>query len=55
MNASNHQTELLIIGGGVIGVCAAYYLTEQGRSATLVEKSDKPTPEFYAHFRGERL
>jgi len=40
MNAANHQTELLIIGGGVIGVCAAYYLTEQGRSVTLVEKSD---------------
>jgi D-amino-acid dehydrogenase len=40
MNAANHQTEVLIIGGGVIGVCAAYYLTEQGRSVTLVEKSD---------------
>ena len=40
MNAANHQTELLIIGGGVIGVCAAYYLTEQGRLVTLVEKGD---------------
>jgi D-amino-acid dehydrogenase len=34
------QTEILIIGGGVIGVCAAYYLAEQGRPVTLVEKDD---------------
>ncbi len=36
----SNQVDILIIGGGVIGVCAAYYLTEQGRSVTLVEKSD---------------
>ena len=34
------KTDVLIIGGGVIGVCAAYYLAEQGRSVTLVEKKD---------------
>lgn len=36
----NKQEDVLIIGGGVIGVCAAYYLVEQGRSVTLVEKDD---------------
>ncbi len=34
------QEDILIIGGGVIGVCTAYYLAEQGHSVTLVEKDD---------------
>ncbi len=34
------RDDILIIGGGVIGVCAAYYLLEQGRSVRLVEKRD---------------
>lgn len=34
------QHDVLIIGGGVVGVCAAYYLAREGRSVTLVEKDD---------------
>lgn len=34
---SNHN-DVLIIGGGVIGACAAYYLTQQNASVTLIEK-----------------
>ena len=34
------KTEVLIIGGGVIGVCAAYYLAKNGRSVTLIEKGE---------------
>ncbi|MEO2004121.1 MAG: FAD-dependent oxidoreductase, partial [Candidatus Poribacteria bacterium] len=34
----DHSTDVLIIGGGVVGVCAAYYLLKQGREVTLVEK-----------------
>ena len=34
------REDVLIIGGGVVGVCAAYYLAGQGRSVTLVEKDD---------------
>jgi len=34
------QSEILIIGGGAIGVCAAYYLTEAGRRVTLLERAD---------------
>ena len=34
------QEDILIIGGGVIGVCIAYYLVEQGRSVKLIEKQD---------------
>lgn len=33
-------SEFLIIGGGVIGVCTAYYLAARGREVTLVEKGD---------------
>ena len=28
--------DTLVIGGGVIGVCSAYYLAERGQSVTLV-------------------
>lgn len=34
---SNHN-DVLIIGGGVIGACAAYYLSQQNASVTLIEK-----------------
>ena len=36
----NQQKDMLVIGGGVIGVAAAYYLAVQGRSVTLIEKDD---------------
>jgi len=32
--------DVLVIGGGVIGVCAAYYLAREGVSVTLVDKDD---------------
>jgi len=32
--------DVLIIGGGVVGVCSAYYLAEQGVNVTLVEQGD---------------
>jgi len=32
--------DTLVIGGGVIGVCSAYYLAERGQSVTLVEQAD---------------
>lgn len=36
----DQRNDVLIIGGGVIGVCAAYYLAERGRQVTLVEQGD---------------
>ena len=36
----NRDTDILIIGGGVIGVCAAYYLAEAGRQVTVVEQGE---------------
>ena len=32
------KSDILIIGGGVIGVCSAYYLLQEGFSVTLLEK-----------------
>ncbi|MES0868850.1 NAD(P)/FAD-dependent oxidoreductase [Pseudovibrio sp. SCP19] len=32
------ETDVLIIGGGIIGVCTAYYLAKKGVSVTLCEK-----------------
>ena len=34
------NTETLIIGGGAIGICCAYYLNELGKDVLLVEKDD---------------
>jgi D-amino-acid dehydrogenase len=34
------KTDVLVIGGGVIGVCAAHYLQKRGVSVTLVEKGE---------------
>ena len=34
------KTETLIIGGGAIGVCCAYYLNALGKKVLLVEKND---------------
>lgn len=35
-----NNTEFLIIGGGVIGVCAAYYLVKRGREVTVIDQAE---------------
>ena len=34
------QQDVIIIGGGVIGVCSAYYLAQKGIQVTLIEKGE---------------
>ena len=34
------QTDVLVIGGGVVGICTAHFLREQGREVTVVEKDE---------------
>lgn len=34
------QADVLVIGGGVVGVSTAHFLTEQGREVTLLEKDE---------------
>ncbi len=34
------QVDVLVIGGGAVGVCAAHYLSLAGREVTLVEKGE---------------
>lgn len=34
------ESDVLIIGGGVAGVCAAFYLTQHDRKVTLLERGD---------------
>ncbi|MEN7549487.1 FAD-dependent oxidoreductase [Rapidithrix thailandica] len=38
MNASNHP-KTIIIGGGIVGLCCAYYLKKQGREVIIIEKN----------------
>lgn len=35
-----NRKDILIIGGGAIGVCAAYYLAERGHDVALIERKD---------------
>ncbi|MXY98896.1 MAG: FAD-binding oxidoreductase, partial [Gemmatimonadetes bacterium] len=34
------KTDVLIIGGGAVGVCAAFYLREAGYEVTLVDRGE---------------
>ncbi len=43
------KTDTLIIGGGVIGVCVAYFLAEAGRSVTLLEQNDIASGSSYGN------
>jgi len=36
----NKQKDIIVIGGGIIGISVAYYLALQGRSVTLIEKDE---------------
>jgi D-amino-acid dehydrogenase len=36
----NTKPDVLIIGGGVIGACSAYYLAQRGVQVTLIEKDE---------------
>jgi D-amino-acid dehydrogenase len=34
------QKEIVIIGGGIIGLCSAYYLQKEGHSVTVIDQCD---------------
>lgn len=36
------KTEILIIGGGIAGMSAAYFLARKGKSVTVLEREDQP-------------
>jgi D-amino-acid dehydrogenase len=38
--AMSTEQDILVIGGGVIGVCAAYYLARRGVKVTLIERDE---------------
>ncbi|KAL3813645.1 hypothetical protein ACJIZ3_014913 [Penstemon smallii] len=39
MDSQNPPKKVVVCGGGVIGVCTAYFLSKRGAAVTLVEKS----------------
>ena len=43
------KTETLIIGGGAIGICCAYYLNALGKNVTLVEKGEISSGSSYGN------
>lgn len=50
MDTDNESTaDIIVIGGGVVGVCTAYYLAAAGRSVTLLERESIATSCSYAN------
>src|SRR5687768_16421294 len=39
-NSLHSRYDIVIIGGGVIGVCSAYYLSQKGVKVLLIEKGE---------------
>lgn len=39
MDAPNSPKKVVVCGGGIIGVCTAYFLSKKGAAVTLIEKS----------------
>ena len=44
MNSANSEPEVLVIGGGVIGICTAYYLALGGAAVTVLEEHEVGGP-----------
>ena len=40
---------IIIIGGGIIGLCSAYYLQKEGHKVTVIDKSDFTTGASYVN------
>ncbi|HKZ68975.1 MAG TPA: FAD-dependent oxidoreductase [Anaerolineales bacterium] len=45
----SEKTDVLVIGGGVVGVCAAYYLAGRGCRVTLIEQGEIASGCSYAN------
>ena len=43
------ETETLVIGGGAVGICCAYYLHALGKNVAVVEKADMCAGSSYAN------
>ena len=35
---SFHKSEVVVVGGGIVGCAAAYYLTKEGARVTIIER-----------------
>jgi D-amino-acid dehydrogenase len=40
---------IIIIGGGIIGLCSAYYLQKEGHQVTIIDKSDMNSGASYVN------
>ena len=40
MKTMNHKAEILVIGGGAIGICSALYLNALGKKVAVIEKGE---------------
>ena len=43
------KKNIVIIGGGIIGLCTAYYLNEKGHNVTIVDRSDMNSGTSYVN------
>ena len=49
------KKDVVIVGGGCIGLMSAYCLQKSGRSVTVIDKSDITNAKFYYDYFGTEL
>ncbi|MBN19085.1 MAG: FAD-dependent oxidoreductase [Chloroflexi bacterium] len=49
MNSQTHNNDVIVIGGGIIGICASYYLQKSGKKVVLLEQNQVGTGSSYGN------
>ena len=47
--------KILIVGGGIIGICSAYYLSKSGHDVTIIDKYGMKSGASYVNAHDKRL
>ena len=49
MNSQVHNNDVIVIGGGIIGICASYYLQKSGKKVVLLDQNQVGTGSSYGN------
>ena len=46
---NNTNTEIAVVGAGIVGICTSYFLQKSGFKVTLIDKEQPGTMTSYGH------